>query len=205
MIRLIFRLFLWLLPLMLAWFILGRLDILPGIDDLFTKKQLKIDETPILVKEIRGLAEMATVTSFDEVVVDSVFADPAGILLRSITGFGDGYNRLVLVVSGKVVAGTDLSALTDSSFYVFKDSVRLTLPGAKVLQVTVNPSDVSTFKEEGKWSTDAFEKVKIKAREKMRDRAMQQGIIGRADKRSVAIMERFLSQAGFKKVKILLL
>ena len=189
---------------MLAWFILGRLDILPGIDDLFTKKHLKIDETPILVKEIRGLAEMTTVTSFDEVVVDSVFADPAGILLRSITGIGDGYNSLVLVVSGKVVAGTDLSALTDSSFYVFKDSVRLTLPGAKVLQVTVNPSDVSTFKEEGKWTTDAFEKVKIKAREKMRDRAMQQGIIGRADKRSVAIMERFLSQAGFKKVKILL-
>lgn len=204
MIRMIFRLFLWLLPLMLAWFILGRLDILPEIDDLFTKKHLKIDETPILVKEIRGLAEMATVTSFDEVVVDSVFADPAGILLRSITGIGDGYNSLVLVVSGKVVAGTDLSALTDSSFYVFKDSVRLTLPGAKVLQVTVNPSDVSTFKEEGKWTTDAFEKVKIKAREKMRDRAMQQGIIGRADKRSVAIMERFLSQAGFKKVKILL-
>ena len=205
MIRMIFRLFLWLLPLMLAWFILGRLDILPGIDDLFTKKHLKIDETPILVKEIRGLAEMATVTSFDEVVVDSVFADPAGILLRSITGIGDGYNRLVLVVSGKVVAGTDLSALTDSSFYVFKDSVRLTLPGAKVLQVTVNPSAVSTFKEEGNWTTDAFEKVKIKAREKMRDRAMQQGIIGRADKRAVAIMERFLSQAGFKKVKILLL
>jgi hypothetical protein len=137
--------------------------------------------------------------------VDSVYADPAGILLKSITGIGDGYDKLVLVVSGKVVAGTDLSTLTDSSFYVLKDSVRLLLPGAEILQVTVNPSDFSIFREEGKWTTDAFEKVKIKAREKMRDRAMQQGIIGRADKRSIAIMERFLSQAGFKKVKILLL
>jgi hypothetical protein len=199
------RLFFWLLTLMLAWFILEKLDILPGIDDVFRKKQVKIDETPILVKEIRGLAELATITSFDEVVVDSVYADPAGILLKSITGIGDGYDKLVLVVSGKVVAGTDLSTLTDSSFYVLKDSVRLLLPGAEILQVTVNPSDVSIFREEGKWTTDAFEKVKIKAREKMRDRAMQQGIIGRADKRSIAIMERFLSQAGFKKVKILLL
>lgn len=205
MIRMISRLFFWLLTLMLAWFILEKLDILPGIDDLFRKKQVKIDETPILVKEIRGLAELATITSFDEVVVDSVYADPAGILLKSITGIGDGYDKLVLVVSGKVVAGTDLSTLTDSSFYVLKDSVRLLLPGAEILQVTVNPSDVSIFREEGKWTTDAFEKVKIKAREKMRDRAMQQGIIGRADKRSIAIMERFLSQAGFKKVKILLL
>jgi hypothetical protein len=199
------RLFFWLLTLMLAWFILEKLDILPGIDDVFRKKQVKIDETPILVKEIRGLAELATITSFDEVVVDSVYADPAGILLKSITGIGDGYDKLVLVVSGKVVAGTDLSTLTDSSFYVLKDSVRLLLPGAEILQVSVNPSDVSIFREEGKWTTDAFEKVKIKAREKMRDRAMQQGIIGRADKRSIAIMERFLSQAGFKKVKILLL
>lgn len=205
MIRMISRLIFWLLTLMLAWFILGKLDVLPGIDDLFRKKQLKIDETPILVKEIRGLAELATVTSFDEVVVDSVYADPASILLKSITGIGDGYDRLVLVVSGKVVAGTDLSALTDSSFYVLKDSVRLLLPGAEILQVTVNPSDVSIFREEGKWTTVAFEKVKIKARDKIRDRAMQQGIIGRADKRSVAIMERFLLQAGFKKVKILLL
>jgi hypothetical protein len=205
MIRMISRLFFWLLTLMLAWFILEKLDILPGIDDVFRKKQVKIDETPILVKEIRGLAELATITSFDEVVVDSVYADPAGILLKSITGIGDGYDKLVLVVSGKVVAGTDLSTLTDSSFYVLKDSVRLLLPGAEILQVTVNPSDVSIFREEGKWTTDAFEKVKIKAREKMRDRAMQQGIIGRADKRSIAIMERFLSQAGFKKVKILLL
>lgn len=205
MIRMISRLFFWLLTLMLAWFILEKLDILPGIDDLFRKKQVKIDETPILVKEIRGLAELATITSFDEVVVDSVYADPAGILLKSITGIGDGYDKLVLVVSGKVVAGTDLSTLTDSSFYVLKDSVRLLLPGAEILQVSVNPSDVSIFREEGKWTTDAFEKVKIKAREKMRDRAMQQGIIGRADKRSIAIMERFLSQAGFKKVKILLL
>lgn len=205
MIRIISTLIFWLLTLMLAWFILDRLDVLPGIDDVFKKKQMKIDETPILVKEIRGLAELATVTSFDEVVVDSVYADPASILLKSITGIGDGYDRLVLVVSGKVVAGTDLSALTDSSFYVLKDSVRLLLPGAEILQVTVNPSDVSTFKEEGKWTTDAFEKVKIKARDKMRDRAMQQGIIGRANKRSVAIMERFLLQAGFKKVKVLLL
>ncbi len=205
MIRMISRLFFWLLTLMLAWFILEKLDILPGIDDVFRKKQVKIDETPILVKEIRGLAELATITSFDEVVVDSVYADPAGILLKSITGIGDGYDKLVLVVSGKVVAGTDLSTLTDSSFYVLKDSVRLLLPGAEILQVSVNPSDVSIFREEGKWTTDAFEKVKIKAREKMRDRAMQQGIIGRADKRSIAIMERFLSQAGFKKVKILLL
>ena len=53
---------------------------------------------------------------------------------------------LVLIVKGKVIAGIDLKTLTEKDLYVKDDSVSITLPAAKILEVITNPSDIETFK-----------------------------------------------------------
>jgi hypothetical protein len=42
----------------------------------------------------------------------------------------------------------------------------------------------------------------MKARERMRDRALQQGILGRADRRAVMLMENLVRQSGFKRMSV---
>lgn len=188
-------------------FLLGKMKIIPSFKDIFTSKAVQIDETPILIKDIKELAELTTMVSIDEVVVDSITADPTSLAIKNITGlslnpFSSGYDQLVLVCKGRVVAGTDLAVLGTENIYRNKDSVSLGLPPAKILEIIINPSDVEAFIEKGDWTSEAFEKVKIRAREKMRARALSEDILGKANGRARLLMDNFLHQSGFTKVNV---
>jgi len=78
----------------------------------------------------------------------------------------------------------------------------LRFPGSTELDIIINPSDVETFIETGEWSAAAFEKVKIKAGEKMRDRALSEDILGKANARARLLMDNFLRLSGFAKVNV---
>ena len=192
---------------LVIWFLLGQLNLIPSISNIFRSQPIKIAETPILIKDIKELAELTTMVSFDEVVVDSITLDPATLAIKTITGLNlnplsPGYNRLVLVCKGKVIAGTNLAGMEPSDIFREKDSVSLGLPPAIILDIIINPSDVETFIETGEWSAAAFEKVKIKAGEKMRDRALSEDILGKANARARLLMDNFLRQSGFAKVNV---
>jgi len=192
---------------LVIWYLLGKLNLIPSIGNLFRSQPIKIAETPMLIKDIKELAELTTMVSFDEVVVDSITLDPATLAIKTITGLNlnplsPGYNRLVLVCKGKVMAGTNLASLEPSQIFREKDSVSLGIPPAIILDIIINPSDVETFIETGEWSAAAFEKVKIKAGEKMRDRALSEDILGKANARARLLMDNFLRQSGFTKVNV---
>ncbi len=190
-------------------FLFRKMDLIPSWKQLFGSAPLAIDQTPVLIKEINELASLITVTGYDEVVVDSISADPAQVAIKAITGlplnpFSPLYRKLVLIARGQVICGTDLKKMTDSSIRVFKDSVAVFIPPAEILDVIVNPSGFETFIESGDWSDEAVKAVKVKARNKMRDRAMQQQLTAKANQRAVMLMTNMLQASGFKKVSITL-
>ncbi len=45
---------------------------LPSVMNIFKPKPVVIEDTPILIKQINELAQLCTITVFDEVVADSV-------------------------------------------------------------------------------------------------------------------------------------
>ena len=186
--------------------LLQRFSVFPSWDGLFAGKPVVIEETPILISEIKELAEMITVTSFDEVVVDSIKASPfdvvhniTGISLPTISPSAD---RLVIIARGKVMAGIDLSNLMPDDIYVEKDSIRMTLPPARVFDVITNPSDFSTFSETGNWPSAAATALKTQARDKILRRALNQGILNRANARAAAVMESFLRSLGYTRISL---
>jgi Protein of unknown function (DUF4230) len=195
------------LAILAIWFLLAKLNIMPSFSNIFKSKSVKIDETPILIKEIKELAELTTMVSIDEVVVDSITVNPALLAIKSITGLSlnplsPGYDQLVLICKGRVTAGTDLAVIVPADIFHNKDSVSLGLPPARILDVIINPSGVETFIENGDWTSEAFEKVKIKAREKMQARALSEDILGKANARARLLMNNFLNQSGFTKVHV---
>ncbi len=110
--------------------------------------------------------------------------------------------QIVLVARGKVLAGTDLNLLADSSMKISGDTVWLQLPRTKILDAIINPSGYEIFVENGNWSPQAVTAVKLKAREKMIDHAFEQNIIDKASMKTKAVMEDFLHAAGFKIIML---
>ena len=181
---------------------------LPSFANIFTPKPVVVENTPILIKQINELAQMCTITVFDEVVADSVEIrrkTPVETLLPDFSAFSNfpvTGRRLVIIAKGKIVAGTDLKKLQPQAISVHGDSVAIVLPQAEILDAIINPSGVETFSETGIWNDTEITAVKIKARNKMIGRALKQQIIEKANERSIMLIENFLRGTGFKKVLV---
>jgi hypothetical protein len=147
------------------------------------------------------LTQLITVTSFDEVVVDSV--KESTDILHALTGISLKPDKIVIVARGSVQAGTNLKYLTENDIEVEEDSITVDLPQAEILEVIINPSGFSTFSETGVWSPATVNLVKSKARRVMEYRAVQKNILQMAENRSKLLMENFLRSVGFKKVTVL--
>jgi hypothetical protein len=76
------------------------------------------------------------------------------------------------------------------------------LPRATITDVIVNPSGTETFVETGTWNSEAYGALVRKAGEKMRYRAMSEGILAKADARARRIMENLARQSGFTRVSV---
>jgi hypothetical protein len=196
------------LLLLLAWWLLQVFNVLPSFREMFRAQPVVIEDTPILIKEIKSIAQLISIESYDEVVADSVKPlrkedIEQSVIARAINlPLMPSVQKIVLIGKGKVVAGTNLQQLHDSSFYIKKDSISLTLPKAVILDVIINPSGFETFSESGNWRDAEVRLVKEKVLRKMKERALARGILGKADARARLVIENFLRSAGFRKVTV---
>ncbi|MBZ5855570.1 DUF4230 domain-containing protein [Flavihumibacter profundi] len=179
---------------------------LPSPSMIFKPAPVLIDQTPILINEIRQVSQLVSITAFDEVVVSTVKPAPVGSarqLLHLVTPTaGLALDHLVLVVKGTVQVGTDLGGLSDQQVFASGDSVSLTLPAAKILQVTANPSGTETFIEEGIWLPAEVNTLKLKAIEQLKARAIEKGLLHKADVQSLQVMQHFLKALGYTRVRV---
>ncbi|ULQ54652.1 DUF4230 domain-containing protein [Flavihumibacter fluvii] len=183
-----------------------RANWLPSPGKLFRAAPVVIDNTPILIKEIRQLSQLVTLTAFDEVVVSSVKPSPVGSVRQLIQFVSPipaiSADRLVLVVKGSVQVGTDLGSITDQQVFVKDDSVSLQVPAARILLVTTNPSGTETFIEEGDWKPEEVNQLKLKAAELLKSRALEKGLLKKADAQALLVLRNFLKALGYRKIRV---
>lgn len=202
------KIFIIFMLLLVGYWLLTKL-VIPSVKNIFRPEPVVIDQTPILIKEIKSIGQLITYTSFDEVVADSIILTRGSAFVHAFNQFApapilpSADKQLVLIGKGKVLAGTNLALLTDTSISVDNDTIRLHLPKAQILDVILNPSDFETFVEKGNWSNEEVMLVKAKARRKIVAHALQQEILLKADSKAKAIMENFLHNMGYKQVMVL--
>ncbi|HTB53105.1 MAG TPA: DUF4230 domain-containing protein [Ferruginibacter sp.] len=177
--------------------VLQRTKLFPSFGDMFSSRPILIDNTPILVKEINNLSQLITITSYNEVVIDSIKKDKPIFTIPILMD-----DEIVLIGKGKVLAGVDLAKLQTKDIYTNEDSISITLPKSEILQVITNPSDFETFNEKGNWSDNDVTAVKIKLRDKIISAAIQQNILQKSAAIANVMMENFLRSVGFKKVTV---
>ena len=196
----------WMLVFIVMIWLLNKLSKIPSMRSLFTAEKVVIDQTPILIKNIKSIAQLVTVTAYDEVVVDSLVYNRTAAFIdmfRTVSPMvmlPSLQKELVIIGKGKVLAGTNLQKLNNQSIVVSNDTAWINLPQAEILEAIINPSDFETFEERGQWSNQDVIAVKVKARNKMVARAIERGILDKANKKANAVIENFLHAAGFKVV-----
>jgi len=207
--RKIFTKYVVLVLLVLAVIVLfQRIQWLPSFGDWFKSKPVEIENTAIVIKEINALAQLITVTAYNEVVIEevikggSLFNNPVVPTLLNVPDLKYVNKKLVLVGKGKILAGVDLAKLTDKDIFVKGDSVSMKLPKPMILQVIINPSDYDTFEETGSWTDAEARAVKLKLRDKLIITVLRQNILQKAAAKANLVMEDFLISAGFKKVSV---
>lgn len=194
--------------LALLFWIAGKIKIVPSITEWLQPKEVIIDKTPILVKEIKSIGELITYSAFDEVVADSIITTRGSRFVNSINSLAPipilptADKQLVLIGRGKVLAGVDLTQLTTSAINVSNDTIRINLPAAKIIDAVLNPGDFETFVERGRWTPKEVTLVKLQAKEKMILRALNRGILPKADEKAREVITTFLNNMGYKWIYV---
>lgn len=194
-----------LLLVLVIIFVLQKINWLPSFRNVFKSQPVVIDKTPVIIKEIKSLAKLLTVTYTDEVAMDTAkpsFGMPSFVPFSGSSILTPAMDQLVIIGKGKVIAGTDLTRIGKDAVVTSDDSIHVILPAATILETIVNPSGFETFIEHGTWSEAAVIALKIKVREAITKRAFDQGILQQANNRSLSIIKIFLSNTGFKKIGI---
>ncbi len=203
--------------LLLAYAAISKVTGMPGIKSLFKKESSVIENTPIIVREMKKIAQLLTQRYYDECIVDSVVGDKIekasemminnpillnkGLYLRK-----DGLvlvdKRYVLIASGLVKAGFDLQRMDENDIKVFKDSISCTLPAPEVTDVIINPSGFETFEEEGFWTFNERKAIQQRAKSRLKSSAIQKGILEKSREQGIRILQRFFKSLGYEKVYI---
>ncbi|MCF1714586.1 DUF4230 domain-containing protein [Flavihumibacter sp. RY-1] len=190
----------------LLYSLLVKLNWLPSVGSWFKASPVLIEETPLLITEIKQIATLFTIESSDEVVVSQVRPVPPGSPKKILDWISPlplaQAEQLVLVVKGKVIAGTDLSRLESNAIFIRYDSVSVTIPAARIQDIIVNPSGTDVFIEEGNWSQAETNKLVSQASEKLRQRATEKGILVKADEQALKVLRNFLALQGFQKIRV---
>lgn len=203
--RFIKNLILTLLLIVGGWWLLSKMNLIPSLGELLAPKAVQIDETAIIVKDIQPLAQLVTLSAYNEIVVDSAVNLPGVTVIQPLMPLIvpqiSSLNKAIVII-GKTVAhvGVDLKKITTKDIRLSADTVYLNLPPAQVLDVVLNPSDVEIFIEKGAWSPETITALKNRISAQAVEQVVKNGLIEQSQRKAAEILTRFFEATGKKVV-----
>jgi hypothetical protein len=152
-----------------------------------------------VVAQVRRLNELATVKYTVQKVVG--IREPK---------YPVGEESILLVVQASVVAGVDLDALRPGDVDVRRDgSVRVRVPAAKILSVSVDEKETKVWDRQKTWwtpwvpfSRDLEQRARIEGIEAARAAAVEMGILRQAQQNAEVSIQSLLQLTGARKVEV---
>ena len=183
------------------YFALVKFNILPNA---FASSPVTISETPVIIKEIKNIANLFSICYYNEIVYEyskneETAIDATSNLITGIFGAKKSYTKrnLVLIVRGRTFGGFDLSKIDSTRISVNDTVINIKLDPPKIIDVVVNPSDITTFIEEGKWTTAEVNRAKIIAKDHLKLNAMKNGILNKTKINGTKSLTAFYKALGF--------
>ena len=185
-------------------------------------RQLTADRTAVVVDQIRNMAALTTACFYeDKIVHEGKYRPqmrrqgrrgPSSSALHNILGLGPGREgvvtdsvetaTLIFIAHSNVKAGFDLSGLTQDDIAICGDTLVVTLPPVRILDVVVNPSDWELYHRHGSWDYSEIQDVQRRAIEEIRGDAVRNSLLQQAEEAGCRRLESLLVSFGFPLVRV---
>jgi hypothetical protein len=148
-----------------------------------------------IVLEIRALARLETAAYTVEKVVTAESGEgPLGFLFK---------DRLLLVAHGQVIAGVDMSKMTEADIIVSGNEVFITLPAAEVFVATLDNEQSYVYDRETGLlgpEIDLETLARQEAEQRILEAALEDGILQKAQDNAEVYVRGLVMALGFEEV-----
>lgn len=152
-----------------------------------------------VIKEIRNLQRIETASFTIEKIIDG---GTSGNVFQQFL-FGD---RILLIAHGQVIAGFDLSQISEKDIVIKDKNIRITLPKPQVLVTTLDNTQTRVYDRTKGILNPGDKNLESKAREaaqnSIKEAACKGDILKQASDNARKQLTAFLSALGFTQVSI---
>lgn len=177
--------------------IVGSVFVLTSIP-LIKKSVIRADGAAVIT-QIRKLNRLETAQFTIETIIEAGAKDErfGGIL------FGD---KLLLIANGQVVAGVDLTTMTEQDVVIDDSNLSITLPAPEIFSVSLDNTKTRVYdRQQGLLSRsdkDLEREARRAAEDKVRSAACKGGILQEAATNAKQQLEALFSILGFTSVSV---
>ncbi len=152
-----------------------------------------------VIKEMRNLQRLETASFTIEKIIDG---GTEGNVFQQFL-FGD---KILLIAHGQVIAGFDLSQISEKDIEVDNQSIRVTLPKAQILVATLDNTQTKVYDRTRGILSPGDKDLETKAREaaenSIRKAACDGGILKQAGDNARKQLTAFFSALNFTQISI---
>ena len=172
----------------------------PLIGPLLQERPARTTTSPVVVEGVRDLDQLATVRWRESIVVTRESASE-NALDRLFSG-----EEVLLVATGDVQAGVDLSEIGEDDVRVQDDAVTFRLPAPEVLSASLDEEETRVYDREYgplnlRPDDDLVEEARARAEERIEEAARENGILRTAETNAEDSIRAFVETLGFREVR----
>jgi len=173
---------------------------MPLIGPLLQERPSQTTTSPVVVEGVRGLDRLATVRVTESIIVTRESASD-NALDRLFSG-----EKVLLVASGNVEAGVDLSEIDENDLQVRDDTVTIRLPEPEVLSANLDEEKTRVYDRDYSLlnlrpNDDLVEEARATAEERLEAAARENDILDTAETNAEESIRTLVKALGFKEVQ----
>lgn len=166
------------------------------IEQIINPTPTIIPDPVTIIHEMRSLSRLETASyTVEKIITAESGQGPLGFL------FGD---ELILVAHGQVVAGVDLSDMSEDDVRVTDEgTVYLVLPEAEVFDASLDNEKTYVFRRDTGMigqNQDLESEARLAAEQEIERAALEDGILEMAQQNAEVYMQRLILSLGFREV-----
>lgn len=177
----------------------ANMDLRAQVAEVLNPTPTILPDPVTIIQQVRPLARLETIQYSIQKVIT---AESGQEVLKEL--FGD---RLLFVAHGKVIAGVDLSIITEQDIEIRDSILTITIPPAEVFVATLDNEKSYVYDRDTgllRKSDPNLETLARQAAEReIMDGALEDGILIQASANAQIFLTRMLNNLGFKDVIIL--
>lgn len=153
------------------------------------------------MQEVLGLRNMSGLATAEYIVTKIIKAND------NQAWYKIGNRKILMSCKASLVAGIDLSKLTEKDIHIDGENISLTLPRAHLLYLDIKPEDIKTAFEDvslfrSNFSMQEKNDLARQAEKQIRESADSLGIYITAESNTTLFINNFLQKEGFKNISI---